>query len=158
MAVQRMLCANVLNAASSCPAKSKVVVMVLKPFRAPPVSLSLPSWLVAHTCHACLPCLQVVAYYAPQFAELRRRCVAGGEAAYLASLSRCRKWASRGGKSNVYFAKTRDDRYGRCTVLQAEQIAVSGDSTHCMQSWVRWCYDARRAPRRWPLSACVVLA
>ncbi|GAB4817632.1 hypothetical protein N2152v2_004678 [Parachlorella kessleri] len=54
---------------------------------------------------------QVVAYYAPQFAELRRRCVAGGEAAYLASLSRCRKWASRGGKSNVYFAKTRDDRY-----------------------------------------------
>ena len=55
-------------------------------------------------------CLQVVAYYAPQFAELRRRCVVSGEAAFLASMSRCRKWESRGGKSNAYFAKSRDDR------------------------------------------------
>ncbi|KAK9819645.1 hypothetical protein WJX72_000689 [[Myrmecia] bisecta] len=55
--------------------------------------------------------LQVVAYYAPQFGELRRRCCAGGERAFLASLSRCRKWTSRGGKSGSYFAKTRDDRY-----------------------------------------------
>lgn len=23
----------------------------------------------------------------------------------------CRRWESRGGKSNAYFAKTRDDRY-----------------------------------------------
>jgi hypothetical protein len=53
----------------------------------------------------------VTAYYAPQFAELRRRCIAGGEAAFVNSLSRCRKWASRGGKSNAYFAKTRDDRF-----------------------------------------------
>lgn len=53
----------------------------------------------------------MVAYYAPQFAELRGRCVAGGEGVFLASISRCRKWASRGGKSNVYFAKTRDDRW-----------------------------------------------
>lgn len=54
---------------------------------------------------------QVTAYYAPQFAELRRRCVAGGEPAFLASISRCRKWASRGGKSAVYFARTMDKRY-----------------------------------------------
>ncbi|PRW32495.1 FAB FYVE-domain PI-3,4-kinase [Chlorella sorokiniana] len=54
---------------------------------------------------------QVTAYYAPQFAELRRRCVAGGEAAFLASLSRCRKWASRGGKSAAYFARSCDKRY-----------------------------------------------
>lgn len=54
--------------------------------------------------------MQVVAYYAPQFAELRRRCVVGGEAAFLASMSRCRKWESRGGKSNAYFAKSRNDR------------------------------------------------
>lgn len=54
---------------------------------------------------------EVVAYFAPQFAEVRRRWVAGGEAAYVASLSRCRKWDSSGGKSNAYFAKTRDERY-----------------------------------------------
>jgi hypothetical protein len=53
----------------------------------------------------------VTAYFAPQFAELRRRCIIGGEAAFITSLCRCRKWASRGGKSNAYFAKTRDDRF-----------------------------------------------
>lgn len=57
-----------------------------------------------------LAAAQVTAYYAPQFAELRRRCVAGGEGAYLASISRCRKWASRGGKSAAYFARTSDKR------------------------------------------------
>lgn len=54
---------------------------------------------------------QVTAYYAPQFAELRRRVVAGGEPAFLASISRCRKWATRGGKSAVYFARTHDKRW-----------------------------------------------
>lgn len=54
--------------------------------------------------------LQVTAYYAPQFAELRRRCVAGGDAAFLTSISRCRKWASRGGKSAAYFARSCDKR------------------------------------------------
>ena len=53
----------------------------------------------------------MVAYYAPQFEEMRRRCCSGGTAAYLASLSRSRKWDSRGGKSGSYFAKTHDDRY-----------------------------------------------
>jgi 1-phosphatidylinositol-3-phosphate 5-kinase len=54
---------------------------------------------------------QVTAYYAPQFAELRRRCCDGGEAAFLASLSRCRPWQAQGGKSRSYFAKTADDRF-----------------------------------------------
>ena len=53
----------------------------------------------------------MVAYFAPQFEEMRRRCCSGGTAAYLASLSRSRKWDSRGGKSGSYFAKTHDDRY-----------------------------------------------
>jgi hypothetical protein len=35
----------------------------------------------------------------------------GGEAAFITSMSRCVRWAQRGGKSNAYFAKTRDDRY-----------------------------------------------
>lgn len=54
---------------------------------------------------------QVTAWFAPQFAELRRRVCVGGEAAYLASLSRCRPWEARGGKTRSYFAKTCDDRY-----------------------------------------------
>lgn len=58
------------------------------------------------------PCpLQVVFYFAPQFAELRRRMVQGGERVFVASLARCVRWAQRGGKSNAYFAKTRDDRF-----------------------------------------------
>ena len=89
-----------------------------------------PLTALAHIAPACSPALlpppraaptgtpwlrarfQVTAYFAPQFAELRRRCVQGGEAAFIASLGRCRRWASRGGKSNAYFAKTRDDRWG----------------------------------------------
>eukprot|EP00887_Chlorella_sp_A99_P005551 scaffold1.g5551.t1 len=51
------------------------------------------------------------AYYAPQFADLRARVVEGGEPAFLASISRCVKWASRGGKSAAYFARSKDERY-----------------------------------------------
>ena len=61
--------------------------------------------------------LQIIAYYAPQFAELRRRCVVGGEQAFLASISRCRKWATRGGKSAAYFARSCDKRCAACLLL-----------------------------------------
>lgn len=64
----------------------------------------------------------VTAYFAPQFAELRRRCIVGGEAAYITSLCRCRKWASRGGKSNAYFAKTRDDRFIIKSLSKPEKV------------------------------------
>ena len=58
------------------------------------------------------PCLgQVTAYYAPQFEALREMVVEGGQPVFTACLSRCKKWLSRGGKSAVYFAKTRDERY-----------------------------------------------
>lgn len=55
--------------------------------------------------------VQVTAYYATQFDALRELIVEGGQPVFLASLSRCKKWLSQGGKSNVYFAKTRDERY-----------------------------------------------
>lgn len=55
--------------------------------------------------------LQVTAWFAPQFAELRRRCCSGGEEAFVCSLSRCRAWEARGGKTRAYFAKSADDRY-----------------------------------------------
>ncbi len=64
----------------------------------------------------------VTAYFAPQFAELRRRLVCGGEAAFIASLCRCRRWASRGGKSNAFFAKTRDDRFIVKSLSKPEKV------------------------------------
>ncbi len=77
--------------------------------------------------------MQLVAYYAPQFAELRRRCVVGGEAAFLASMSRCRKWDSRGGKSNAYFAKSRDDRRAQRNSSRTLHASVTSAS-RAMQS------------------------
>ena len=53
----------------------------------------------------------MTAYYAPHFAALRELCIPGGESEFLASIGRCVPWAAQGGKSNVFFAKTRDDRY-----------------------------------------------
>ena len=71
-------------------------------------------------------CFQLTAYYAPQFAALRRQCVAGGESAYLASMSRCSNWASQGGKSSAWFAKTRDDRYVVKQLSRAERQSFLG--------------------------------
>ena len=48
----------------------------------------------------------------------------GGEAAFLASMSRCRRWDTRGGKSNAYFAKTRDDRYIVKQLSKAEKASL----------------------------------
>lgn len=70
--------------------------------------------------------LQMTAYYAPQFNALRRRCVAGGELAFLASISRCSTWASQGGKSSAYFAKTRDDRYVVKQLSRSERQSLLG--------------------------------
>jgi hypothetical protein len=78
----------------------------------------------------------VVAYFAPQFAELRRRSITGGEAAFVASLSRCRKWDSSGGKSNAYFAKSRDERYIVKQLSRSEKVYPLGgtQSTLCAQT------------------------
>jgi hypothetical protein len=74
----------------------------------------------------------VVAYFAPQFAELRRRSITGGEAAFVASLSRCRKWDSSGGKSNAYFAKSRDERYIVKQLSRSEKVHPFGGTVlHC---------------------------
>ncbi|KAK9078393.1 hypothetical protein SSX86_002450 [Deinandra increscens subsp. villosa] len=42
--------------------------------------------------------------------SLRRICCPS-ELDYIRSLSRCKKWGAQGGKSNVFFAKTLDDRF-----------------------------------------------
>ncbi|KAE8768958.1 1-phosphatidylinositol-3-phosphate 5-kinase FAB1A-like [Hordeum vulgare] len=52
----------------------------------------------------------VTCYYAKNFEELRRSCCPS-ELDYLRSISRCKKWGAQGGKSNVFFAKSLDDRF-----------------------------------------------
>lgn len=52
----------------------------------------------------------VVCLCANQFRQLRNRCCPS-EVDYIASLSRCRNWDAKGGKSKSFFAKTLDDRF-----------------------------------------------
>ncbi|MED6146926.1 hypothetical protein PIB30_039333 [Stylosanthes scabra] len=52
----------------------------------------------------------VICHYVNQFRELRTRCCLS-EVDYIASLSRCRNWDAKGGKSKSFFAKTLDDRF-----------------------------------------------
>ncbi|TVU09488.1 hypothetical protein EJB05_42964 [Eragrostis curvula] len=52
----------------------------------------------------------VTCYFAKQFAALRKKCCLS-DIDYIRSLSRCKRWSAQGGKSNVYFAKTMDDRF-----------------------------------------------
>ena len=49
-------------------------------------------------------------YYAKRFESLRKTCCPS-ELDFVRSLSRCKKWGAQGGKSNVFFAKTLDDRF-----------------------------------------------
>ncbi|XP_074564724.1 putative 1-phosphatidylinositol-3-phosphate 5-kinase FAB1C [Curcuma longa] len=52
----------------------------------------------------------VTCYFAKQFHSLREKCCPS-EFDYIRSLSRCKKWNAQGGKSNVYFAKSLDERF-----------------------------------------------
>ncbi|XP_057973777.1 putative 1-phosphatidylinositol-3-phosphate 5-kinase FAB1D isoform X2 [Malania oleifera] len=52
----------------------------------------------------------VICLYANQFHDLRSRCCPS-ELDYIASLSHCRNWDAKGGKSKSFFAKTLDDRF-----------------------------------------------
>ncbi|KAL2344760.1 hypothetical protein Fmac_006045 [Flemingia macrophylla] len=52
----------------------------------------------------------VTCYFAKQFESLRRKCCPS-EVDFVRSLSRCRRWSAQGGKSNVYFAKSLDERF-----------------------------------------------
>ncbi|GAB2225600.1 hypothetical protein Droror1_Dr00006397 [Drosera rotundifolia] len=52
----------------------------------------------------------VTCYHAKLFDALRKMCCPT-ELDFVRSLSRCKKWGAQGGKSNVFFAKTLDDRF-----------------------------------------------
>ncbi|KAK9091702.1 hypothetical protein Sjap_024879 [Stephania japonica] len=52
----------------------------------------------------------VTCYFAKQFDGLRKKCCPM-ESDYIRSLCRCNRWNAQGGKSNVYFAKSLDERF-----------------------------------------------
>ncbi|CAN1146675.1 1-phosphatidylinositol-3-phosphate 5-kinase FAB1B [Linum perenne] len=52
----------------------------------------------------------VTCYYAKRFEALKKICCPR-DLDFVRSLSRCKKWGAQGGKSNVFFAKTLDDRF-----------------------------------------------
>ncbi|KAL7001012.1 1-phosphatidylinositol-3-phosphate 5-kinase [Sarracenia purpurea var. burkii] len=52
----------------------------------------------------------VTCYFAKQFYVLRKKCCPS-EVDFIRSLSRCKRWSAQGGKSNVYFEKSLDDRF-----------------------------------------------
>ncbi|KAA8532582.1 hypothetical protein F0562_032602 [Nyssa sinensis] len=52
----------------------------------------------------------VTCYFAKHFNALRKKCCPS-EVDFVRSLSRCRRWSAQGGKSNVYFAKSLDERF-----------------------------------------------
>ncbi|GJN16079.1 hypothetical protein PR202_gb03029 [Eleusine coracana subsp. coracana] len=52
----------------------------------------------------------VTCYYAKSFEALRKSCCPS-ELDFVRSISRCKKWGAQGGKSNVFFAKSLDDRF-----------------------------------------------
>ncbi|KAK1308590.1 putative 1-phosphatidylinositol-3-phosphate 5-kinase FAB1C [Acorus calamus] len=60
--------------------------------------------------HAARAQFSVTCYFAKQFDALRKKCCPN-EIDFIRSLSRCRKWGAQGGKSNVYFAKSLDERF-----------------------------------------------
>ncbi|MCH99445.1 1-phosphatidylinositol-3-phosphate 5-kinase fab1, partial [Trifolium medium] len=52
----------------------------------------------------------VTCYFAKQFDSLRKKCCPN-EVDFVRSLSRGQRWSAQGGKSNVYFAKSLDERF-----------------------------------------------
>ncbi|KAL1209475.1 putative 1-phosphatidylinositol-3-phosphate 5-kinase FAB1C [Cardamine amara subsp. amara] len=61
----------------------------------------------------------VTCYFATQFETLRKTCCPS-EVDFVRSLSRCQRWSAQGGKSNVYFAKSLDERFIIKQVVKTE--------------------------------------
>ncbi|XP_022773471.1 putative 1-phosphatidylinositol-3-phosphate 5-kinase FAB1D isoform X2 [Durio zibethinus] len=71
----------------------------------------------------------VVCLYANQFHDLRERCCLS-ELDYISSLSRCRNWDAKGGKSKSFFAKTLDDRFIIKEIKKAEYDSFEKFALH----------------------------
>ncbi|RVW17053.1 putative 1-phosphatidylinositol-3-phosphate 5-kinase FAB1C [Vitis vinifera] len=64
----------------------------------------------------------VTCYFAKQFDTLRKKCCPN-EVDFVRSLSRCKRWSAQGGKSNVYFAKSLDERFIIKQVTKTELVS-----------------------------------
>eukprot|EP00798_Chlamydomonas_sp_ICE-L_P025226 gene25226-10872_t len=86
---------------------------------------------------------QVIAYYAPQFAELRRRCIAGGETSFSASMCRCRQWNS--GRIVVSNGtQSRDDRYIIKSLSKVEKASFLGFAPAYFEHMAKSCVSGQR--------------
>ena len=63
-------------------------------------------------------------YNAVQYHALRELCIRGGNNAFVASLRNCHPWSSTGGKSNVFFAKSSDNKYIIKQINKAEKQSL----------------------------------
>ncbi|CAN8235640.1 unnamed protein product [Cochlearia groenlandica] len=70
----------------------------------------------------------VTCYCATQFDTLRKTCCPS-EVDFVRSLSRCQRWSAQGGKSNVYFAKSLDERFIIKQVVKTELDSFEDFST-----------------------------
>jgi 1-phosphatidylinositol-3-phosphate 5-kinase len=64
----------------------------------------------------------VTCYFAKEFDRFRKKCGLGN-IDFVRSLSRCCKWNAQGGKSNVYFAKSFDERFIIKQVTKTELVS-----------------------------------
>ncbi|KAK9676305.1 hypothetical protein RND81_11G068000 [Saponaria officinalis] len=79
-------------------------------------------------------------YFAKQFDKVRQKCCPN-KVDFVRSLSRCKRWTAQGGKSNVYFAKSMDERFiikqvtktelDSFRVFAAEYFKYLNDSLDC---------------------------
>ena len=67
--------------------------------------------------------VSVVVHFAPQF-EALRAALGVQPADFYASLSRCRQWSPGGGKSGVFMARTRDERFVAKALSRVEAAAL----------------------------------
>ncbi|KAL2231930.1 UNVERIFIED_CONTAM: putative 1-phosphatidylinositol-3-phosphate 5-kinase FAB1D [Sesamum indicum] len=81
----------------------------------------------------------VVCVYANEFRQLRDRCCPS-EVDYIASLSRCRNWDAKGGKSKSFFAKTLDDRFIIKEIKRTEFDSFMKFATNYFE-YMNQCYD-----------------
>lgn len=81
----------------------------------------------------------VVCVYASQFRQLRDRCCPS-ETNYIASLSRCRTWDAKGGKSKSFFAKTLDDRFIIKEIKRTEFDSFMKFATNYFE-YMNQCYE-----------------
>lgn len=73
------------------------------------------------TCQMSIGDLRFTAYEVHRFHSFRQGHIEGGNEYFVQSLRRCETWRTQGGKSNVFFAKTKDDRFVIKQLSKAEK-------------------------------------